>query len=63
MYKNDPSIGILHFLAHCDTENIASYKVMEKLGMIRTGEWGGRRNKSAAEDSLEYQYELNIVSQ
>lgn len=49
-----------HFLAHCDTENIASYKVMEKLGMIRTGEWGGRRNKSASEDSSEYQYELNL---
>lgn len=46
------------FLAYCDTENIASYKLMEKLGMRRTGEWGGRRNKSASEDSFEYQYEL-----
>ena len=49
-----------HFLAHCDTENIASYKVMEKLGMVRTGEWGGRRNRSASEDSREYRYELNL---
>ena len=49
-----------HFLAHCDTKNIASYKVMEKLGMIRTGEWDGRRNKSASEDSSEYRYELNL---
>lgn len=54
---------VTHFLAHCDTENIASYKVMEKLGMIRTGEWGGRRNKSASKDSSEYQYELNIACQ
>ncbi len=51
-------IKVNHFLAHCDTENIASYKVMEKLGMSRTGEWGGRRNKSAVKDSSEYQYEL-----
>lgn len=49
---------ISHFLAHCDTENVASYKVMEKLGMIRTGQWGGRKNRSSTEDRLEYQYEL-----
>ena len=53
-------IKISHFLAHCDTENIASYKVMEKLGMNKTGEWGGRRNKSASGDSLEYQYEMYL---
>lgn len=47
-------------IAHCDRENIASYKTMEKLGMVRTGEWGGRRNKSASQDSYEYQYELII---
>lgn len=49
-----------HFIAHCDTENAASYKVMEKLGMVRTGKWGGRRNKSASHDTFEYQYELII---
>lgn len=32
----------------------------EKLGMVRTGEWGGRRNKSALSDSFEYRYELII---
>ncbi|MBD5409586.1 MAG: GNAT family N-acetyltransferase [Treponema sp.] len=26
-----------HFTAHCNTENIASYKTMEKLGMIKIG--------------------------
>lgn len=51
---------VSHFMAHCDTENTASYKVMEKLGMSRTGEWSGRRNKSASKDSLEYQYELYL---
>lgn len=52
------NMGMTHFIAHCDTENIASYKVMEKLGMERTGEWGGRRNRAASQDSFEYQYEL-----
>ncbi len=51
-------MGITKFFAHCDTENDASYKVMEKLGMTRTGEWGGRRNRSSVQDSFEYQYEL-----
>lgn len=54
------NMGTAHFIAHCDTENNASYKVMEKLGMVRTGEWGGRRNKSALSDSFEYRYELII---
>lgn len=51
-------MGTTHFIAHCDTQNVASYKVMEKLGMTRTGEYGGRRNRAAAEDSFEYQYEM-----
>lgn len=58
IYYVKTEIKVNHFLAHCDTENVASYKVMEKLGMTRTGKCGGRRNKSASEDSLEYQYEL-----
>ncbi len=49
------NMGIRHFIAHCDAENVPSYKLMEKLGMEKTGEWGGRRNRSASEDSFEYQ--------
>ncbi len=60
IYYTKTEIKVSHFFAHFDTENIASYKVMEKLGMSRTGERGGRRNQSASEDSLEYQYELNL---
>lgn len=52
--------GTRRFRAHCDAENVASYRIMEKLGMVRTGEWGGRRNRSAAADSVEYQYDLVI---
>ena len=42
------NMGTTHFIAHCDTDNIASYKIMEKLGMIRTGKNGGRKNRAAA---------------
>lgn len=52
--------GIRHFAAHCDTENIVSYKTMEKLGMTRMAEYGGRRNRGASKDSFEYLYELRI---
>ena len=52
------NFGTTHFIAHCDTENTASYKTMEKLGMIRVGEYGGRRNRCASHDSFEYKYEL-----
>lgn len=53
-------LQIKHFIAHCDSENIASYKIMEKLGMVRTGVYGGRKNKSSDEERLEYQYELSV---
>ena len=55
-------MGTTHFIAHCDTENTASYRVMEKLGMVRTDKYGGRRNRAATQDSFEYRYEL-IVSE
>ncbi len=50
--------GTEHFIAHCDTENAPSIRVMEKLGLTRTGINSGRRNRSASRDSSEYQYEL-----
>ena len=50
--------GCRRFIAHCDTENAASYRVMEKLGMTRTGRSGGRKNRAATAESFEYQYEL-----
>ena len=50
--------GCCHFIAHCDTRNAASVRVMEKLGMTRTDTFGGRKNRNVAEESQEYQYEL-----
>lgn len=52
------NLGTARFVAHCDTDNIASYKTMEKLGMVRTGKYGGRKNRAANQESFEYQYEL-----
>lgn len=50
--------NLTHFIAHCDAENTASYYVMEKLGMVRTVEYRGRKNKASDEERTEYQYEL-----
>ncbi len=50
--------GCTRFIAHCDTENKASCRVMEKLGMTRTAEYGGRKNRASETESFEYRYEL-----
>lgn len=52
-------LGLTHFIANCDVENVGSYRVMEKLGMVRTGEYGGRKNKSSDDERREYRYELS----
>ena len=52
--------GCTHFIAHCDTENTASWRVMEKLGMTRTAEYGGRKNRADTKESMEYRYELTV---
>lgn len=53
-------LSVHHFIAHCDSENIASYTVMEKLGMVRVQCSEGRKNKSSDELRKEYMYELNL---
>lgn len=56
-YARD-ELGIRHFIATCDTENIPSRRVMEKLGMTLSEERGGRKNKLSDEERREYLYEL-----
>ncbi len=51
-------LGITRLFATCDSENPASYRVMEKLGMERVSCRDGRRNKSADHDSIELLYEV-----
>lgn len=53
-------LGIRHFTAHCDAENTASYRTMEKLGMTQTSIEGGRRNRASDEDRMECLYELYV---
>lgn len=57
------TLGIQHYIALCDSENIASYRVMEKLGMTRTDSYMGRKNHSSDEDRCEYRYEIYIGKQ
>lgn len=51
-------MGAERIIAQCDSENAASYSVMEKLGMTRINVSGGRKNRSSDEERTEYTYEL-----
>ncbi len=51
-------LNISHFVAHCDSENIASYKIMEKIGMKLVCVNGNRRNRASQELRREFQYEM-----
>ena len=53
-------MNIRHFVAHCDSRNIPSYRLMEKIGMKKTAESYDRRNRNSAEIGTEYQYELFV---
>lgn len=52
--------GINRFIAHCDSENLASRAVMEKIGMVKIDEYGGRFNKQSTEERRECLYEMII---
>ncbi len=52
--------GAKRFIAHCDTENAASRRVMEKLGLSLAGESWDRKNRSSDELRGEYFFELNL---
>lgn len=54
-------LGISVFIAHCDTENTASRRVMEKLGMKLISESGGRRNRLSDEERMEYLYGMDFT--
>ncbi len=51
-------LNIHKFTAVCDTENVVSYRVMEKLGMKRVCVRDGRKNRASEKLSKEYQYEM-----
>lgn len=55
------AFGTLHLnrlIAHCDSENLPSRRVMEKLGMTLVSICTGRRNRGCAEIRSECTYEL-----
>ncbi|SFR64542.1 GNAT family N-acetyltransferase [Anaeromicropila populeti] len=53
-------LGIKRFIAHCDSENTGSYRVMEKLGMHLVSRTKGRKNKASEEEREELKYLLEI---
>lgn len=54
------TLGVRHFIAHCDSENIGSYRIMEKLGMVCTEKTYGRKNKASNEEREELMFEYVV---
>lgn len=52
--------GIRRFFAMCDSENEASYRLMERLGMTRVPGTGARKNRSSDEERVEITYEIYV---
>ena len=44
----------------CDSENAASYSLMERLGMRFVGRTGGRKNRSMDGERQELTYEIFV---
>ena len=53
-------LKVRRFIAHCDSENVNSYRVMQKLGMTLVNKTKGRKNKCSDEDREELLYLLEI---
>lgn len=53
-------LKVKKFIAHCDSENVSSYRVMDRLGMSLADKTKGRKNKSSIEDREELVYSLEI---
>ncbi len=54
------TLGARRLSAHCDAENAASRRVMEKVGMKFVSICGGRKNRSSVEERRELTYELAL---
>lgn len=52
--------GLTHYIAHADSENYASIRIMEKLGMTFVSICGGRKNRISNDIGEEVMYELFI---
>lgn len=52
--------GVTHFIGHADAENAASLRAMEKLGMVCTKTYGGRKNRCSQEERTECLYEMDV---
>lgn len=52
------TLGMNRIIACCDSENSASYRVMEKLGMHRVSCLPGRKNRASDEERFELLYEI-----
>ena len=52
--------NLTHYIAHADSENRSSIRIMEKLGMTLVNIYSGRKNRISDEIRKEVMYELFI---
>ena len=52
--------SVTRFIAHCDEENYASRRVMEKLGMTLTDTYSGRKNRNSPAIRRECLFRLEV---
>lgn len=55
------TLGIFHIIAQCDSENEASKRVIEKIGLTLTNSEGTRKNRLSDEVRREYTYEMHFM--
>lgn len=62
MHAARERFGISTFIACCDSENLPSQRLMERLGMTCIQRDGARRNRSMEGERVEYIYEVTLPS-
>lgn len=55
------TLGISRIIAQCDSENEASKRVIEKLGLTLIDGTGKRKNRLSDEERTEYTYEVRFA--
>lgn len=51
-------LGLTTLIAHCDSQNIASQRVMNKIKMMRLDQSSFRKNKLSSTTTIEWTYQL-----
>lgn len=54
------NLHLTTLIAHCDSQNIASQRVMEKINMVRLHQTSFRKNKLSSDYTMEWTYQVRL---